>query len=146
MDTMDRQASQPAKPAELAYETQLKREPESGRFAEPRSWWDRTSDEVAAWFGNVDALRRRQRDVAVGDHAGQGPKFTHDEDARIVDQIGRRMTNDPNLDASRVTVTCHDRVVSLTGEVLTEADRHHAEHLAAAAPGALEVRNSLIVA
>ena len=143
---MDRQASQPAKPDDLAYESELKREPESGRFSESRSWWDRTSDEVAAWFGNVDALRRRQRDVAVGDHAGQGPSATIDEDMRITDQISRRMTNDPNLDASRVAVSCRDRVVTLTGEVLTDADRRLAEHLAAAAPGALEVRNSLVVA
>jgi osmotically-inducible protein OsmY len=145
MDTMDRQPNRSADPLQRAYDQRLEREPESGRFAEPRSWWDRTADEVAAWFGNVDAMRRRQRDEAAGDHTGQGPASGLDEDARIVDAISRRMTNDAALDASRVRVACHAGAVTLTGAVTTSADRDHAGHLAAAAPGVSEVRNDLIV-
>jgi osmotically-inducible protein OsmY len=146
MDTMTHETTPRAETREQAYDQRLQREPESGRFAEPRSWWDRTADEVAAWFGDVDAMRRRKRDEAVGDHTGQGPASGLNEDARIVGAISRRMTNDSALDASRVVVRCHDGVVTLSGEVTTSADQAHAEHLAAAAPGVAGVRNELIVA
>ncbi len=132
--------------ADEHYERRLRNEPDSGRFAEPRSWWERTSDEVASWFGNVDAMRRRQRDQAVGDHTGEGPKANISEDARIVDEVGRRLTEDAALDASRVEVLCAEGVVTLNGEVTTSADSVRAEHLAAAVTGVTRVENLLTVA
>ncbi len=142
---MDR-APEPTSTPDKTFERRLQNEPESGRFAERRSWMDRTRDEVASWLGNVDALRRRQRDETVGDHTGQGPSTAIDVDARIVDEISRRMTEDSALDASRVRVSCTDGVVRLNGEVTTTADRGRAEHLAAAVGGVREVRNDLLVA
>ncbi len=132
--------------ADEHYERRLRNEPDSGRFAEPRSWWERTSDEVASWFGNVEAMRRRQRDQAVGDHTGEGPKASISEDARIIEEVGRRLTQDAALDASRVEVLCADGVVTLNGEVTTSADKLRAEHLAAAVSGVREVESRLLVA
>jgi osmotically-inducible protein OsmY len=142
---MDRQPTDPKVP-DRKYERRLSNEPETGRFAEPRSWVSRTTDEVISWFGNVDALRRRQRDAAVGDHTGEGPKTNIDADARIVDQVSQHLTDDPTLNASKIEVLCRDGAVSLNGEVTTAADRLRAEHLAAAVSGVTEVRNELLVA
>ena len=36
--------------------------PREGRGDEPRSWWDRTQDEVSSWFGDENARRRREWD------------------------------------------------------------------------------------
>ena len=73
---------------------------ETGRYAEPRSWMDRTKDEIAAWFGSTDAMRRRQWDEAAGDHTGEGPVRQLDADgcAAPVDRNGPlcgRMSGSP---------------------------------------------------
>jgi len=119
---------------------------EAGRFDEPRSWWNRTSDEVAAWFGNTGAMRRRQWDEAAGDHSGQGPVAHVDADTRMVDDLVRRLTDDTALDATRITVTAVEGVVSLDGSVTTIAGARRAEDTALAAPGVVKVRNNLVVA
>jgi len=129
-----------------AFKRRLEQAPDSGRFAEPRSWWARTTDEVAAWFGNPDALRRRQRDEAVGDHRGKGPASAIDEDERIVAEVSRQLTHDRLLDASRIAVACKDRAVMLTGEVTTSADQARAESIATACAGVDSVESRLIVA
>lgn len=143
---MDRDFQPRRESTDPGYERRLRNEPDSGRFAEPRSWLERTSDEVASWFGNVDAMRRRQRDEAVGDHRGLGPQSSINADTRIVDEISRHLTADPLLDASRMAVLCEEGVVTLNGDVTTSADRSRAEHLAAAVSGVAEVRNNLLVA
>jgi len=117
----------------------------SGRFAEPRSWWERTRDEVSAWFGDRDALRRRQWDEAAGDHAGQGPRPTLDGDQRILDDVTRALTDDTAVDASRVDVAVLAGRVTLTGSVLTLADKHRAEDLASGVLGVSQVINRLTV-
>ncbi|MGA0599494.1 BON domain-containing protein [Caulobacter sp. KR2-114] len=141
MDRLERREAE-----DRAFKQRLQQDPDSGRFTEPRSWWARTSDEVAAWFGNPDALRRRQRDEAVGDHSGKGPAATIDEDERIVAEVSRQLTNDRMLDASRVAVACKDRAVMLTGEVTTSADSARAESIAAACGGVDSVENRLTIA
>jgi osmotically-inducible protein OsmY len=116
-----------------------------GRFAEPRSWWERTRDEVTAWFGDRGALRRRQWDEAAGDHSGQGPRPTLDGDQRILDDVSRKLTTDPTLDASRIDVAVLAGRVTLTGAVLTRADKHLAEDLADGVVGVGQVQNKLSV-
>lgn len=140
MDRLERREAD-----DRAFKRRLEQEPDTGRFAEPRSWWARTSDEVAAWFGNTDALRRRQRDEAVGDHRGKGPASTIDEDERIVAEVSRQLTNDARLDASRIAVACKDRAVMLTGEVTTSADMARAESIAGACAGVDSVESRLLV-
>ena len=129
-----------------AYERRLENEPESGRYTRRRGWLDRTTDEVSAWFGNQDALRRRQRDEAVGDHTGKGPKTSLDPDTLILEQVNQQLTVDPDLDASNVEVAVHAGVVTLDGAVITSADKRRAEYLAAAVTGVSKVRNDLLVA
>ena len=118
---------------------------EPGRFSEPRGFLSRASDEVAAWFGNRDALRRRQWDEAAGDHSGQGPAQALDDDAAILSQINQDLTRDPLLDASRILVDVQAGGVTLSGAVSTSADRRRAEDLANAVRGVSQVRNDLVV-
>lgn len=107
---------------------------------------ERTKDEIAAWFGDADAASRRQRDSAAGDHTGKGPDSHLDADARIVDEISHRLTDDPAIDATRVAVNANDGAVTLDGEVSTSDARVHAEELATKVAGVNRVDNRLLVA
>jgi osmotically-inducible protein OsmY len=104
----------------------------------------RATDEVAAWFGNVDALGRRQRDEAVGDHAGKGPAGDTAADARLLAEVTDRLTQDAKLDASGIRVDVMAGSVTLSGSVLTAADKLAAGKDAESV-GAGHVTNNLIV-
>jgi osmotically-inducible protein OsmY len=116
-----------------------------GRYTEPRSWWARTSDEVESWFGNREALRRRQWDEAAGDHRGKGPKAYRRTDDRILEEISDRMTDDPVLDASDIEVVVANCEVTLNGFVRVRADKRLAEDLADSVSGVTHVQNNLRV-
>lgn len=111
----------------------------------PRSFVERTKDEVQAWFGDADAAGRRQRDLAVGDHSGKGPENDLDPDARIVADISQRLTDNPAIDASRVKVESRDGLVALSGDVSTAAQRASVEQLAGSVAGVHMVENRLQV-
>jgi osmotically-inducible protein OsmY len=136
--------------AERDYERRFGRRPEGvagmQRPVEGRSWWNRASDEVSSWFGNPGALSRRQRDQAVGDHRGEGPQSDLDPDARIVDDVSKRLTEDAQINASKVEVVARAGEVTLNGTVTTSAERARAEELAAAVAGVNQVQNKLLVA
>jgi osmotically-inducible protein OsmY len=119
---------------------------ESPNAAEPRPLAERAKDEVASWFGNPQAASRRQRDLAVGDHTGKGPESHLDADARIVDDVSRKLTEDSAIDASRIEVVSHDGVVELSGQVITNAHKVYAEEAAHSVAGVIQVDNRLVVA
>lgn len=119
--------------------------PEPNRADAPRPLVERAKDEVASWFGDAGAASRRQRDEAVGDHSGKGPQSHLDPDARIVDEIIRRLTDDPAIDAARIEVASHDGTVTLNGEVTTSGHRAHAEDVAHQTVGVTQVENRLQV-
>ena len=128
-----------------ASDTDPKQPPRTdGVPAERRPFLERAGDEVAAMFGNVDALGRRQRDEAVSDHSGKGPAGDSAFDARLLAEIADRLTQDAKLDASGIRVTVISGSVTLHGSVLTAADRALAERDAQAA-GAGHVTNNLLV-
>ena len=115
--------------------------------ARPRDLFERAKDEVSAWFGNPQAASRRQQDLAVGDHSGEGPANFHaDPDAQIVHEISERFTKDSQLDASHIEVVAASGAVTLVGAVTTSAQRHHAEELAHGVAGVSQVDNRLQVA
>lgn len=55
-----------------------------GRGRDERGFWDRASDEVASWFGNEDAERRRRHDSGMGDNGpdwrGNDRDWQHDRE------------------------------------------------------------------
>jgi len=114
---------------------------ERGGRDEQRGWWDRTSDEVASWFGDKDAERRREED-----HRGRGPKGYTRSDERIRDDISDRLTDDRHVDASELDVQVANGEVTLSGTVQSREERRRAEDIAESVSGVKHVQNSVRVA
>lgn len=108
-----------------------------------RGWWDRASDEVASWFGDEDAGRRRLHDAGL---RGRGPKGYVRSDARILEDVCDRLSDDAWLDASDVEVTVEGSEVTLSGTVNSRDERRRAEDCADRVSGVTHVQNNLRVA
>src|ERR1041385_5632151 len=111
---------------------------------EGRGWWDRASDEVASWFGDDEAQRRRRMDDQR-EHRGRGPKGYRRSDERIKEDVNDRLSDDYYLDASDVEVTVSNTEVTLTGTVNSRDDKRRAEDLAEQVSGVSNVENRLRV-
>jgi osmotically-inducible protein OsmY len=97
------------------------------RNAEPeRGWWDRTSDEVASWFGDDEAQQRRNMDAQDRGHRGRGPKGYVRSDERIREDVCDRLSDDRMVDASDVEVAVAGSEVTLTGTVNSREERRRA--------------------
>lgn len=110
-----------------------------------RDWWDRTTDEVASWFGDDDAQRRREIDKRTGPHRGKGPKGYKRSDERIKDDVNDRLSDDSFIDASEIDVTCEDCEIVLTGTVDSKEEKRRAEDIAERVSGVKNVENRLKV-
>lgn len=110
-------------------------------YGRRRDFMDRASDEVASWFGDEDAERRRRMDQ----HRGKGPKGYIRTDERIREDVNDRLSDDPMLDASDVEVTVASGEVTLNGLVTGRQDKRRAEDLAEAVSGVHNVQNNLRV-
>jgi osmotically-inducible protein OsmY len=106
-----------------------------------RSFMQRAGDEVASWFGDEDAERRREMDA----HRGKGPKGYQRSDARIEEDVNDRLSDDPMLDASNISVTVKEAEVTLDGFVSSRTDKRRAEDLADGISGVRHVQNNLRV-
>ena len=111
---------------------------------EDRGWWDRASDEVASWFGDEEAERRRRMD-AQQQHRGRGPKNYRRSDERIKEDVNDRLSDDNYLDASEIEVMVTNAEVTLTGTVHNRNDKRRAEDLAESVSGVANVENRLRV-
>jgi osmotically-inducible protein OsmY len=110
-----------------------------------RDWWDRTTDEVASWFGDDDAERRRERDRAMGPHRGKGPKGYQRSDERIKDDVNDRLSDDSFIDASEIDVTVENCEVVLSGTVDSKEEKRRAEDIAERVSSVKNVENRLKV-
>jgi hypothetical protein len=125
--------------------------PREGRGEEPRTWWNRTQDELSSWLGDNEARRRREWDEyrtefhGEGEHRGRGPKGYRRADARIHDDINDRLTDDPYLNASGIEVSVSEGEATLSGHVLRRDDKRRAEDLAERVSGVIHVQNTLRV-
>ncbi|HZW46164.1 MAG TPA: BON domain-containing protein, partial [Microvirga sp.] len=107
---------------------------------------DRAGDEVRSWFGDEDAERRRDRDMRqAGQHRGRGPKSYQRSDARIMEDVNDRLTDDPHIDASEIEVSVSNREVTLSGTVNSRFEKRHAEDIAESVSGVTHVQNNLRV-
>ncbi|WP_245437368.1 BON domain-containing protein [Neorhizobium tomejilense] len=106
-----------------------------------RGFMERAGDEVASWFGDEDAERRRKMD----EHRGKGPKGYQRSDARIEEDVNDRLSDDPVLDASNITVTVQGSEVTLDGFVSSRWDKRRAEDLVEDVSGVRHVQNNLRV-
>jgi len=115
---------------------------EAGRQGEERSWWDRAGDEVASWFGDEEAERRRHQDQS---RRGRGPKGYVRSDERIREDVNDRLTDDWHLDASEIEVAVGGSEVTLAGSVASREEKRRAEDLAESVSGVKHVQNNLRV-
>lgn len=113
---------------------------------EDRGWWNKTKDEVAAWFGDDDAERRRRHDeMSSGQHRGKGPKNYTRSEERIREDVSDMLTEDSFLDASEIEVMVKGGEVTLNGYVDSRYSKHRAEDLAEDIMGVTHVQNNLRV-
>lgn len=112
---------------------------DSGRHRDDeRGFLEKAGDEVASWFGDEDAERRRWADK----HRGHGPKgYTRSSD-RIREDVCDRLTDDAMVDARNIEVSVSGTEVTLSGLVASRAQRRRAEALADAVPGVTHVQNN----
>ena len=111
---------------------------------ENRDWWDRTTDEVASWFGDEDAERRRRMDSRQ-DYRERGPKGYRRPDERIREEINDRLSDDPWVDASEIEVSVTDGEVSLSGKVSDRMAKRRAEDIVDSVSGVRDVANRIRV-
>lgn len=114
-------------------------------YDEDRSFFERAGDEVRSWFGDEEAERRRDRDLRIGEpqHRGRGPKGYRRSDARILEDVNDRLTDDPHIDAFDIDVVVSNREVTLNGTVSSRFEKRHAEDLAESVSGVSHVQNNL---
>jgi osmotically-inducible protein OsmY len=84
-----------------------------------------------------------QRDEET--HRGRGPQGYRRSDERINDDVHDRLTEDPHIDASSISVTVKEGEVTLTGAVISRHAKHHAEHIVEDLSGVKHVQNNLRV-
>lgn len=122
---------------------------------EDRGWWEKTTDQVASWFGDDDASRRRERDnndnlfqnrgQSTSSHRGRGPKNYRRSDDRIKEDVNDRLTDYPYLDASDIDVEVLNGEITLTGTVESRYAKRMAEDVAEMVSGATHIENRLRV-
>lgn len=83
--------------------------------------------------------------AAAGDHRGRGPRGYRRSDARILEEVNDRLTDDPHVDAGEIQADVKDGEVTLTGTVDGRAARRRAEDVAEAVSGVTYVLNNLRV-
>lgn len=118
---------------------QPSRQQQGGWWSEPRSMWDRTSDEVASWFGDDEAARRRELDQ----YRGRRPKNYTRSDDRIREDVCDRLSNTGSIDPSDVEVAVKNGEVVLSGTVANRHERRFAEDCADDISGVTHVQNNL---
>jgi osmotically-inducible protein OsmY len=114
-----------------------------------RGFLERAGDEIASWFGDDEAARRRAQDAreeggAYG-HRGRGPRNYRRSDERIREDVSDRLMDDPHIDASDIEVGVANGEVVLTGTVENRFAKRHAEDLAESVSGVTHVQNNLRV-
>lgn len=101
-----------------------------------RNFWERASDRVASWFGEGDR---------EGEYRGRGPSGYKRTDERISEVAHDRLTDDPWLDASAITVLVDNGEITLSGTVPERESKHRAERLVEDLAGVNHVQNNLRV-
>ncbi|RAK55114.1 BON domain-containing protein [Phenylobacterium soli] len=107
----------------------------------------RAGERVASWFGGGEHEsdrygRDRDRDR---DYRGMGPKGYKRADERISDEAHERLTEDPYVDASNISVSVSGGEVTLSGTVESREAKHRAERCVEDVSGVNHVQNNLRV-
>ena len=103
-----------------------------------RGFFDKAGDEIASWFGDEDAARRREMD-----HRGRGPGNYTRSDERILEDACDTLTDDWAVDARNIQVTVKDAEVTLDGTVDSRSAKRRAEDCVHDISGVKHVQNNL---
>ncbi len=120
-------------------------------YGESRGFLQRAGDEIASWFGDEDASRRREQDQRYDDrqeqlgHRGRGPSGYTRSDDRIREDANDRLTHDHRVDATDITVSVKDGEVTLDGKVDSRDAKRRAEDAVEHISGVKHVQNNLRV-
>ncbi len=107
--------------------------------------WDRDREEGERWnagsgnYGRGTGVMDR-----VKSFFGKGPKYNRPDD-RIMEDVCRRLTQDPEVDASEIDVRVNNGEVTLTGNVDSRHAKRRAEEDAEDIWGVRDVKNDLRV-
>lgn len=104
---------------------------------------DRGRDEGGDGRYSADFGRERRWDTSG--HRGRGPKGYTRPDERITDEVHERLTEDPWVDASNISVSVSGGEVTLSGTVDNREAKHRAERCVEEIPGVNHVQNNLRV-
>jgi hypothetical protein len=80
-----------------------------------------------------------------GPHKSKGPKSYQRPDERIHDEVCRRLTQHPLIDAGFMNVQVENGEVTLTGEVLDRRMKHMVEDVVDEVSGVRDIHNKLRV-
>jgi osmotically-inducible protein OsmY len=105
-----------------------------------RGWFERAGDEIASWFGDEDAERRRRMD-----YRGHGPAGYTRSDERIHEDANDCLTEDWGVDARGISITVSNGDVTLEGTVPSKMQKRRAEDLVDDLSGVKNVQNNLRV-
>lgn len=105
-----------------------------------RGFFERAGDEIASWFGDDEAARRREMD-----HRGRGPQNYTRSDERILEDACDRLTDDWAIDARNVQVTVDKGELTLDGTVASREEKRRAEDCVERVSGVGHVQNNLRV-
>jgi osmotically-inducible protein OsmY len=110
---------------------------------ETGEFFRRAGERVASWFGGGE--RERDDRGQPRDFRGMGPKGYKRNDERISDEVHERLTEDPYVDASNVSVSVSGGEVTLSGTVESREAKHRAERCVEDISGVNHVQNNLRV-
>ena len=106
-----------------------------------RGFFAKAGDEIASWFGDEDAERRRDMD-----HRGRGPNNYNRSSERIMEDACDRLTDDRGVDARNIDVSVDDGEITLNGTVNTLWEKRRAEDSIYNVSGVKHVQNNLRLA
>lgn len=114
--------------------------PPTGPAGQAR-WRDAPGEGARADAG-VDSA---DRGAGMRSQRGRGPRGYVRSDARILEDVCERLTDDPIVDASDIGVACRDGHVILDGHVPLRWMKHRAEDIADDVSGVKDVENRVRV-
>lgn len=132
-----RPSSQPSFWNDYNGERDHNRHAESGH---DRGFFERAGDEVASWFGDKEAARRREQD-----YRGHGPSDYTRSDDRIREDANDRLTEDARVNARNISVSVQNGEITLNGTVGSRDQKRRAEDVVEDISGVKHVQNNLRV-
>ena len=111
------------------------------QYGQPGQQYGQQYGQQAQQYGYGQGGGRGQQDSRG--FRGRGPKGYSRSDERVKEDICERLSQDPRIDASEISVECRGGVVMLEGTVEDRATKHRVEDLVDACSGVKDIQNHL---